>query len=98
LRLVGKPRLASLADPYEALRFCEKPCPDIRTRGIDEQLGLHGYGYRTKITLPKELLAASQVDAWNKEFPSYAIVALTAKKPNGLTRAETIPRHCARTR
>lgn len=40
-----------------------------------------GYAYRTEIVLPPALLPKSQRRAWNKEFPSYALVALTAKKP-----------------
>lgn len=39
-----------------------------------------GYTNRTKIILPPELLAESQVEAWNAEFPSYALVNLMAKK------------------
>jgi len=40
-----------------------------------------GYANRTKIILPPELLAKSRLNAWNKEFPSFALVMLTAKKP-----------------
>jgi SAM-dependent methyltransferase len=39
------------------------------------------YRYRTEIILPSELLASSQLKSWNKEYPSYALVTLTAKKP-----------------
>lgn len=40
-----------------------------------------GYANRTKIILPPELLPAHNLDAWNEQFPSYALVALTAIKP-----------------
>jgi SAM-dependent methyltransferase len=40
-----------------------------------------GYAHRTKIILPLELLAAPHLDAWNKEFPSYALVTITCRKP-----------------
>lgn len=39
-----------------------------------------GYTNRTKIILPPELLPESQIEAWNAEFPSYALVNLMAKK------------------
>jgi hypothetical protein len=38
------------------------------------------YAHRTKIIIPPELLAEPQLDAWNDEFPSYALVTLTARK------------------
>ncbi len=39
-----------------------------------------GYAHRTKIIIPPQLLAESHLDAWNKEFPSYALVTVTARK------------------
>jgi SAM-dependent methyltransferase len=41
-----------------------------------------GYLHRTKIVLPPELLPEAELDAWNKQFPSYALVTLAAKKPS----------------
>lgn len=41
-----------------------------------------GYSYRTKIIVPSELLSWFRRNAWNKKFPSYAAVAITAKKPD----------------
>jgi len=40
-----------------------------------------GYSHRTWISLPPELLPSSELDDWNAEFPSYAVVALAATKP-----------------
>jgi SAM-dependent methyltransferase len=40
-----------------------------------------GYSFRTKIVVPPELLPETQLDSWNREFPSYAVVKLVAKKP-----------------
>src|SRR5271154_5761361 len=40
-----------------------------------------GYANRTKIILPPELLVEHHLENWNKKFPSFAIVALAAKKP-----------------
>lgn len=42
-----------------------------------------GYSHRTSIILPPELLPPDRTEDWNKEFPSYAIVAITAEKPGG---------------
>ena len=39
-----------------------------------------GYEHRTKIILPPELLEQDQVEKWNQDFPSYAVVKLTATK------------------
>ncbi len=40
------------------------------------------YKHRTKIVLPAELLARDQVEAWNVQFPSWAIVHLAARRPH----------------
>jgi SAM-dependent methyltransferase len=41
-----------------------------------------GYSCRTKIIVPSEILAKARLGAWNEEFPSYALVKLTARKPS----------------
>jgi len=38
------------------------------------------YKHRTKITLPADLMAPQQVDQWNADFPSWAIVHVVARK------------------
>lgn len=39
------------------------------------------YKHRTKIVLPPELLGCDQIEPWNAQFPSWAIVHLAARKP-----------------
>lgn len=39
------------------------------------------YKHRCKIVLPPELQKPRDVDRWNAEFPSYAVVDLAARKP-----------------
>ena len=39
------------------------------------------YHHRTKILLPPKLLALQHLENWNREFPSYAVVRLAARKP-----------------
>lgn len=39
-----------------------------------------GYQHRTKIILPPELLEREQLEKWNQDFPSYAVVKITATK------------------
>lgn len=44
------------------------------------QVAAVGYEHRTKIILPPELLEPAQLEKWNRDFPSFAVVKLTATK------------------
>jgi hypothetical protein len=45
-----------------------------------------GYEFRTKIIVPPEILDPRHIENWNKEFPSYALVKVTAIKPASSSR------------
>jgi SAM-dependent methyltransferase len=69
--------------PKDFFRFSSDALKLIFEDAGLEVLGL-GYSHRTKIILPPELLDEAQIDAWNAQFPSYALVTLVAKKPKML--------------